>query len=60
MTFLDWLAGTLLALALAVGLTAALGSGRSTRGQGRVDAILLLAAAVLIALVVILWLVVAR
>ena len=28
MTFLDWLAGTFLALALAVGLAAALGSGR--------------------------------
>ena len=28
MTFLDWLAGTILALALAVAFAAALGSGR--------------------------------
>lgn len=59
MNFSDWIGGMLLALLLALVL-GVLGRHRRTRGQGRVDAILLLAAAVLIALVVILWLVVAR
>lgn len=59
MTFSDWIGSLLLALLLALVL-GVLGRHRRTRGQGRVDAILLLAAAVLIALVVILWLVVVR